>query len=131
MSFTSNIEFLEAVEDLVEMMEEDKLYYSATLSIDSKSKNPTACIENGKLTILIGCKGKGKISYMMRDDGEVRHARVEGFTENDIEENIKCFHEINQQLAEVLLTVPEFWGKMKREVIDEKVAKLNKQAKKD
>ena len=46
-------------------------------------------------------------------------------------ENIKCFHEINQQLAEVLLTVPEFWGKMKREVIDEKVAKLNKQAKKD
>lgn len=106
----------------INCLDEDKVKYKAALNIDSKSGKPHATISNGRVTLIIKRVAK-TIQYVIRDDDMISHARKEGFTETQICENIKCYHTVDNKMAEVMICNPTFLADSKKEKIQENLSK--------
>lgn len=108
-------------------LDEDKISYKASLNIDSTAKKPFATISNGRVTLTIKRVAKS-ILYTIRDDDAIRHARKEGFTEEEIMAKIKCNYQVDVKLAEIMITKPTYLADSKLEMIKENLAKNDKES---
>lgn len=121
MSLFYDTELLEEMEFLVDCLIEDKTYYTASLIIDSQTKKPRIEISNGEIMLRITRRDKNRLHYVFRDESVVRQARMEGFSEEQIRSDIKCFRTVDDpKTAELILTKKGFWREMKAEVMKER-----------
>lgn len=110
---------------MLECLDKDKVSYTVSLSIGA-DKRPFVRISNGRVSLTIKRVAR-QLVYSIRDEDAVKYARREGFSEDQIKEQIKCCYMVDREKAEIMITNPLFLAQCKADAIKENLANNSKE----